>query len=102
MDWINTSYKTSTSQFLQIDLSQFYRNIMQFSAAIFILPDTIRYIDQMCLSDNEVQQMHCKQGERSNQSHTYVEADQILQRHVFHARGWCFISRTNILRLITN
>jgi hypothetical protein len=53
----------------------------------------------MCLSDNEVQQMNCKHGESSNeQSHIYADADHILERYAFHARGWFMIIPTNIYR----
>jgi hypothetical protein len=72
---------------------------MHFPVAILNLRNTIHRIDQMYLSNNEVQQMNCKNGENSNeQSHIYAEADQILERYAFHARGWYMISRTNIYR----
>jgi hypothetical protein len=46
---------------------------MHFSVAILNLRSTIYCIDQMCLSDDEVQQMNCKHGESSNeQSHIYA------------------------------
>jgi hypothetical protein len=51
----------------------------------------------MNLSDNEVQQMNCKQGEKLNeQSHIFVDADQILERYAFHSRSWWLISPKNI------
>ena len=37
---------------------------MQICESLLFLKDTIPYIDQVCLSDNDVQQMNWKSSER--------------------------------------
>jgi hypothetical protein len=58
----NNSHKIPTSPVTPMDLSQCYRNLMQFWLAIITVPD-IHFLDQTCLCDNELQPMSCKKGE---------------------------------------